>query len=190
MKARLIYFMGPSGVGKDSLLAWLKNQLPLNDTSLYWARRSITRAVTKEGEQHESLDMATFTALLKDGAFAMHWHANGLAYGIRHQELEPLKRNRWVLMNGSRTHWPEVRQHFEPCYGVLITASPAVLRQRLMRRNRETPSDIETRLARLAGHADSSAHCTIQNNTTLEAAGKSLLTQLQRLEGWPYARHD
>jgi ribose 1,5-bisphosphokinase len=120
----------------------------------------------------------------------LHWKANGLGYGIRHQELEPLARGQWVFVNGSRAYWPEVQQHFPQSYGVLITASPEVLRERLLQRQRETATEIEARLARLQGHADHSMHCTVRNDSTLDAAGTALLAQLQQLEGWPHVHDD
>jgi ribose 1,5-bisphosphokinase len=188
MTARLVYFMGPSGVGKDSLLDWLKAHLPAH-TAVHWARRTITRLPSPDGELHESVDDDGFAALLANNAFALHWQANGLAYGIRQQELAPLDRGTWVFVNGSRAHWPLAHQRFPTSFGVMITASPDVLRQRLLQRNRETAAEIDARLARLQGHAGDNVHCVVHNDSTLDAAGKQLIHQLQQLEDWPHALH-
>jgi len=188
MTGRIVYFMGPSGVGKDSLLAWLQSRL-VQRLAVHWARRSITRAPALEGEMHESLTDAAFEALRADGAFGLDWQANGLRYGIRHQELAPLQRGTWVFVNGSRTYWPQASQRYPAARSVLITASPEVLRERLIRRDRESSAEIEARLARLAGYEDSSVHCTVRNDGSLDEAGNFLLEQLQLMEGWPHALH-
>jgi ribose 1,5-bisphosphokinase PhnN len=62
MIGRLVYVAGPSGAGKDSLLAWLKKRLAPG-ASVAFARRTITRAATADGEQHDSIDMAGFMRL-------------------------------------------------------------------------------------------------------------------------------
>ena len=189
MSARLIYFMGPSGVGKDSLLGWLQAHLPQHP-AVHWARRTITRPLAPQGELHESLNATTFEALKASRVFALDWQANGLLYGIRHQELVPLVSGTWVFVNGSRAYWPAARERYPASRSVLITASPDVLRGRLLRRGRESAEAIEARLARLQDVADTPADCTVRNDTTLDEAGARLLEQLQRLEGWPYAIHN
>lgn len=188
MSARLVYFMGPSGVGKDSLLGWLQARLP-QQPAVHWARRTITRPVAPQGELHESLDVASFEALKASRAFALDWQANGLCYGIRHQELAPVVSGTWVFVNGSRAYWPEARKRYPDSHSVLITASPDVLRQRLLRRGRESAEAIEARLVRLQDVAGTTTDCTVRNDTTLDEAGARLLEQLQQLEGWPHAIH-
>ena len=96
---RLIYCMGPSGAGKDSLLNWLRTHLP-TPCPVHWAQRTISRAATSAGEVHESVSPQTFFALCSDHAFALHWQANGLGYGVRHAQLAPLAQGHWVLLNG------------------------------------------------------------------------------------------
>ena len=55
MNARLIYVMGPSGAGKDSVLGWLREHLPA-EMPVHWARRTITRPASAGGEAHEAID--------------------------------------------------------------------------------------------------------------------------------------
>ena len=62
MNQRLMYVMGPSGAGKDSLLDWLKNKLPPK-APIHFAKRTIDRPLQALGEQHESVDSATFERL-------------------------------------------------------------------------------------------------------------------------------
>ena len=128
MSGRLVYCMGPSGAGKDSLFDWLRQHLPASG-AVHWARRTISRPAPAGGEAHESVDDATFARLRDAQAFALHWQANGLHYGVRHAELEPLSRRAWVLVNGSRAYLPQALQQCPQLVAVHITASPEVLRQ-------------------------------------------------------------
>ena len=188
MSACLVYLMGPSGVGKDSLLGWLQTRLP-TQSAVHWARRTITRAPAMQGELHESLSDADFDALKAADAFGLDWQANGLRYGIRREELAPLQLGTWVFVNGSRAHWPQASLKFPTSRSVLITASAGVLRQRLLSRDRESAEEIEARLARLQDYCDSNVHCIVHNDGTLDEAGAHLLKQLQLMEGWPHALH-
>ena len=186
MTARLIYCMGPSGAGKDSLLDWLRAHLP-TPCPLHWAQRTITRAVVPGGEAHESVALDAFAALRSEQAFALHWEANGLGYGIRHAQLAPLAQGHWVLLNGSRAYLPEALARFPDLVAVHVTASPQVLRERLLSRGRETPAQVQARVQRaLAFMPPPGTACVeIPNNGTLSDAGQQLLHALGQLPGWP-----
>ncbi|MFT6273559.1 MAG: ribose 1,5-bisphosphokinase, partial [Dinoroseobacter sp.] len=75
---RLIAVVGPSGVGKDSVMAGIRSTMP----SLHLVRRVITRTPDLGGEDYDALSVSQFEALVEDGAFAVHWGAHGLHYGI------------------------------------------------------------------------------------------------------------
>lgn len=184
--ARLLYFMGPSGAGKDSLLDWLRQHLPAG-LPVQWARRTISRPAVPGGELHESTTPGDHAALRAADAFALHWKANGLAYGVRHGELAPLAQGRWLLVNGSRAYLPEALQRYPALVAVHITASPEVLRQRILSRGRESPEQAEQRVQRaLQFQAPAgAAGIEVRNDTSLDAAGRQLLQALEQLPGWP-----
>ena len=186
MTGRLVYCMGPSGAGKDSLLDWLRQHLPAS-SAVHWARRTISRAATSGGEAHESVDDSTFAQLRDAQAFALHWDANGLHYGVRHTELEPLRQGHWVLVNGSRAYLPQALRQFPELVAVHITASPEVLRQRLTARGRETAEQIDARVQRAAAFQPPPRAAAVQvhNDNALDDAGRALLHALQQLPGWP-----
>ena len=144
---RLVYCMGPSGAGKDSLLDWLRAHLP-TPCPVHWAQRTISRSAMPGGEAHESVSPETFVALRHELAFALHWEANGLGYGVRHAQLAPLAQGHWVLLNGSRAYLPEALARFPDLVAVHITASPQVLRERILSRGRESPEQVEARVQR------------------------------------------
>lgn len=186
MSRRLVYVIGPSGAGKDSLLAWLRTRL---DPALpiHWARRTISRPAQAGGEDHESLDARTFETEVEQQAFALHWHANQLRYGVRHRELAPLAANHWVMLNGSRAYLPQARAHYPGLTVLHITASAQTLRERLLARGRESAEVVEARVQRALEHALPAAPdvLEVRNDSTLDVAGARLLQQLQGLAGWP-----
>ena len=147
MTGRLVYVAGPSGAGKDSLLAWLKERLAPG-ACVAFARRTITRAATADGEQHDSIDLPGFLYLRAAGAFGLDWEANGLRYGVRHAELPPQRASGTVIVNGSRAYLPEAARRYPGLTVVHVTASVQTLRQRLMARGREPAQMVEARVQR------------------------------------------
>jgi ribose 1,5-bisphosphokinase len=186
MNERLIYVMGPSGAGKDSLLDWLRQRIK-PESSIHFARRTIDRKVHPLGEQHESVDADGFESLRQDGSFAMHWLANGQRYGVRHQQLEPLKKNQWVLVNGSRAYLMHALGQFKGMNVLHISASEHILRARLLARRRESLEAIEDRVIRAVSF-EIPPECQVihlLNDTTLEDAGRQMMQALANLPGWP-----
>lgn len=146
MQGRLIYLMGPSGSGKDSLLQAAR--APLEAHGCRFARRVITRSAESVGEDALGVTPAEFERLEGDGGFALSWRANGLAYGIPREIDDWLANGQDVLINGSRGHLETARQRYPDLLAILLQVDEAVLRQRLLARGRETPEQIEQRLAR------------------------------------------
>jgi ribose 1,5-bisphosphokinase len=172
-RGRLIYLAGPSGAGKDSLLAWLRGRkLP----GVVFAKRTITRPAALDGEQHAAVTPAQFNRMLERGEFAMHWRSNGHAYGIGCEILESLQHGDTVVVNGSREYLPQARALIPALEFVRITAPAEALRARLAARGREAPGEVEQRLAR---HPGATAPCLeIVNDGALERAGEALLAYI------------
>jgi ribose 1,5-bisphosphokinase len=176
-----VYVIGPSGAGKDSVLAQLRHDWPLA-SSAYWAQRTITRALRTQGEQHESVDSTTFENLRRQGAFAMHWTANGLCYGVRQQELHPVNEDRWVFVNGSRAYLPELLNVWPQATVVHIGASREILASRLAARGRESEAEVAARLAREVPVPLPAGTLCIDNNGKLSDAVTALQSALQARE--------
>lgn len=176
---RLIFLVGPSGSGKDSLIDASREKLALAGVEI--ARRVITRSAEAKGEAAQGVTPEQFDTLRAQGAFAMHWRANGLDYGIPRQVDQWLAAGRAVLVNGSRAYLPEARQRYPDLLAVLVEVKPEVLRQRLLARGRETAEEVEQRLARsarLQAAADPSVH-VLDNSSTLEAAVAAFVSLLR-----------
>jgi ribose 1,5-bisphosphokinase len=146
MTGRLIYLMGPSGSGKDSLLNAARERLAARGCVI--ARRVITRSAEAVGEEAVGVSPAEFDQLEADGAFALSWSANGLAYGIPRQIDDWLAAGQDVLVNGSRGYLPQARERYPELLAILLQVDEAALRQRLQARGRESAEQIEARLAR------------------------------------------
>lgn len=177
MSQRLIYVIGPSGAGKDSVLHTLRQTWP-GAAKTHWARRTITRPFHPDGEQHEAVDVGEFDQLRAQGAFALHWEANTLHYGVRSTELAPLDHGRCVFVNGSRGHLPALLARWPGATVVHISAPTDVLTQRLAARGRETPQDIAARLRREVSMALPANHIAIQNDGPLQGAADTLAQRL------------
>lgn len=79
MMGKLIWLMGPSGSGKDSLLAELRLR---EQTQLLVAHRYITRDASAGSENHIALSEQEFFTRAGQNLLALSWHANGLYYGV------------------------------------------------------------------------------------------------------------
>jgi ribose 1,5-bisphosphokinase len=184
---RLIYTVGPSGVGKDSLLNGLRQHVDAmaNRPALHFAQRTITRNHDKSNEDHEAVNVAKFAKLQEEKAFALMWVANGLHYGIRHTELAPQGDGGWVIVNGSRGYLDEARKRLPGLTVLHITAPTEVLRQRLLARERESEKDIEQRLLRSQSVLLGPQDLCLSNGGTLEASGLALRQLLSQHTGLP-----
>nr|WP_319527562.1 phosphonate metabolism protein/1,5-bisphosphokinase (PRPP-forming) PhnN [Pseudomonas laurentiana] len=178
LTGRLIYLMGPSGAGKDSLIEAARPVLQGQGVMI--ARRVITRSAEAKGEEAQGVTPQQFELLCSQKAFALHWQANGLSYGIPVQIDAWLKDGRHVLVNGSRAHLSEARVRYPNLLPVLLTVDAGVLRQRLLGRARESLDDIERRLERsraLACAQDYTVHA-LDNSGELRDAVSRLLALL------------
>ena len=186
MSGPLIYVMGPSGAGKDSVLSCLRERLAGN-ARIHWARRTITRDAAAGGEDHEAITPYVFDALQTQGAFAMAWRAHGLGYGVRCEQLRWLELGDWVFVNGSREYLATALTMYPSLTPVHVTASPATLLRRLTARQRETRDQVRARVARAETFAPPPGTLEIRNDSTLDDACSRLLGALGTIEGSPFS---
>ncbi|MEO9864623.1 MAG: phosphonate metabolism protein/1,5-bisphosphokinase (PRPP-forming) PhnN [Yoonia sp.] len=142
-QGRLIAVVGPSGVGKDSVMAGLHDLMP----SMHLVRRVITRAPGLGGEDYDAATPAAFETLVQDGAFAVHWGAHGLRYGIPINVRDRLHTGTDCLANFSRKALSDAAKIFPNFVVLNITASEETLAKRLAARGRESDEDIAKRIS-------------------------------------------
>jgi ribose 1,5-bisphosphokinase len=140
---RLIAVVGPSGVGKDSVMAGICAARP----DIHRVRRVITRAPGLGGEDYDPVTEAEFEAMAREGAFAVHWRAHGLRYGLPVAVEDHLRQGIDCLANFSRRALAQAADRFAGLTVLNITAKPETLAHRLADRGREAASEIAKRLA-------------------------------------------
>jgi len=174
----LVAVVGPSGAGKDTLLAIARAELA-GCAEVVFPRRVITRPASA-AEDHDSLTEAEFAAAVADGAFAFSWRAHGLGYGMPAAIDDDLRAGRTVACNVSRAVVADLRARYACCRVVLITAPPEVLRARLAARARASDGDILTRIARGVAEVELAPDLVIDNVGDPRAAAQPLLDLLGR----------
>lgn len=143
----LCLVVGPSGVGKDSLLDGAKSHFSA-DASVVFPMRTITRPADAGGEHHLPVDEATFQGYLESGKFALHWEAHGLYYGVPKSLDHDISNGRTVVVNVSRAILDDARTRYENLTIFSIVTRIDILADRLRKRGRESEKDIQGRLVR------------------------------------------
>lgn len=176
----IAYIMGPSGAGKDTLLALARRELA--GSKVLFAHRFVTRDAAAGHENFIGLSPEEFALRHRIGLFAFDWQAHGLRYGVsREIELWQAAGCK-VVVSGSRAHFVERLAGRKDVTPVVITAPPEILAERLRRRGREDDADQAKRLARAAAFAiDHPRLVRIMNDGTPEAGGTLLAQALRGL---------
>lgn len=180
-QGRLVVVVGPSGAGKDTLIARAIERF-CGRGDVHLVRRVITRAEDAGGEDHHGVSETEFAAMAAEGSFAVSWAAHGLHYGIPASVRTLLDAGHLVIANGSRSALPAFAAVFPGMVVVNIVARPEVLAQRLEARGRESREDILRRLERggLEVRGDFNV-VTIDNSGAVETAAAELIATLERL---------
>ncbi len=179
---KLVLVVGPSGVGKDSLLATAKEHLQ-DDDRVIFARRYITREHDAGGEDHLEISTEEFERKSEAGDFALHWNAHGLRYGVPASTLRDVKSGNTVVVNVSRGVIDTARRTFPSVVVASITTAPDILRERLQGRGRESAKDIETRIERASAfNVSGNDVVEIDNSGAIEIATQSFVKVIEAKE--------
>jgi ribose 1,5-bisphosphokinase len=175
MSGAWIFVCGPSGAGKDSVIASARKALSARQ-DIVFARRMVTRPA-QHGSDHEPVTEADFLALLRAGGLSWHWQAHGFYYGISQAYAGDVQAGRSVVVNGSREHVNSLAP--SPRLRVVqVTADPHQLAERLAQRGRDAAGAVIERLARNTRFTGMPADCVIVNDAELAVAGRRLADYL------------
>jgi len=178
-RGTLFLVVGPSGAGKDTLIAGARRALA-DDPRFVFPRRVITRARDADGEDHEPVDHEEFDRRVQQDAFALAWEAHGLRYGVPRTIADDLAEMRHVIANVSRAVIAAARPRYQPLTIIEVWAPAPVLAERLALRGRESAADIVLRLERSAAIAVEGADVRrVENAGSVEDGVRLFLHALQ-----------
>jgi len=97
---RLVLVVGPSGAGKDTVIAGAKAACAADSTFVF-PRRVVTRPAS-DAEDHDTLEDAEFKRAVRKRMFAFWWEAHGHKYAIPRAAENEIRAGRVVISNVSR----------------------------------------------------------------------------------------
>ncbi len=173
--------VGPSGVGKDTLLDYARERMaPYDAGGPLFVRRAITRPAGR-GESHEPVSEAEFTRAEAAGRYSLRWRAHGLGYGLPAAVNDAVGAGRVVVANVSRAVLGTLAESFADLRVVRISVSPAVQAERLLARGREDNAAIAARIERTDPAPSAPVDLEIVNDGTVAEAGELLVAFLRRI---------
>ena len=182
MTGTFVAVVGPSGVGKDSLIAFARERLESTGRVVF-VKRVVTRELHGGSEDHDCMDVESFVEAENAGRFALSWHAHGLHYGLPIDLEHDLEAGRAVVANLSRAVIPALMERYPDALVVSVTADRDVIAQRLANRGRETADTIRQRLDRSVADSLPASTVQIDNSGALEVAGEQFTRLLMDVAG-------
>jgi ribose 1,5-bisphosphokinase len=143
---RLVLVVGPSGAGKDTLIAHARAACR-GDARVVFPARVVTRPPSAF-EDNEFMPSSAFEQAAANGAFAVWWSAHGHMYGIPLAVDFDIETGRTVVCNVSRAVVGVARARYANVVTVLVTAPQDVLRSRLAARERASDGRVSDRMRR------------------------------------------
>jgi ribose 1,5-bisphosphokinase len=143
---RLVVVVGPSGSGKDTLIAEARAQLA-GEPAFVFPLRLVTRAASA-AEDHLTISESDFAQAVSQGDFAFWWEAHGLKYALPAAIDADIRAGRTVVCNVSRAIVSALRTRYARLVVVLVTAPAGILADRLSARGRASDGDLAQRLGR------------------------------------------
>lgn len=174
--------VGPSGVGKDTLIQGARQALDA-DKRFSFVRRLVTRPTDAEIEDHLSIEPDEFAQARAAGRFALHWEAHGLQYALPIGVDTDLALGRIVVANVSRHIVPTALLKYPSSRVVMISAEISLRAERLASRGREGRDQITSRLAREGATLPAGINPVIIDNSS--SVGIGVTAFVMALRGIP-----
>jgi len=145
----LVCVVGPSGAGKDTLIAAAKERFA-RTAGIAFPRRVVTRPAGAGGEDHLPMTVEAFDAAERTGAFCLSWGSHGHRYGVPWAVLAGVRAGDCTVVNLSRAALTQAQSLGVRLLVLHVTAKPSTLAVRLAGRGRENAAEIAARLSREA----------------------------------------
>jgi ribose 1,5-bisphosphokinase len=175
---RLVLVVGPSGAGKDTLLA-LAQAACAGQRDIVFPRRVVTREASSS-EDNEQVNFEGFRQGVARGDFAMHWEAHGHCYGLPRAIDDDIRAGRTIVVNVSRSVVEAMRRAYSDVTVVAITAPSEILAARLAARSRNSDGQLADRLGRAVDGVAAVPDVTINNVGSAEHHADELVQIIKR----------
>jgi ribose 1,5-bisphosphokinase len=173
-KGCLFMVSGASGAGKDAIIDGARHRLAA-ESRVVFPLRTIARPEGFGGEVHVAVTPAQFDRLRRRGAFALYWGTRGLNYAIPASIDQDIARGCAVVVNAPPCVLPEARARYGEVVVVWVNADPALRRQRLLARGRDSLTEIEGQMGFADDLPPDDEVEVIVNEDTLDAAVDALV---------------
>ncbi|KFL35194.1 MULTISPECIES: AAA family ATPase [unclassified Sulfurospirillum] len=168
---KIVLIVGASGVGKDTLLKAVKNEIKAN---------FVKRYITREPDTNESnfyLDKEAFENLEKSDYFVSVWKAHNNYYAIAKSHIkEGLN-----IISISREAIKDFENSFDDVTTIEIGIPKEMLYARLKNRGRENEEAILKRIERYGQKIEAKNLIYFDNSRPLEESKKAFLALLNSL---------
>jgi ribose 1,5-bisphosphokinase len=170
---RLVLVVGPSGAGKDTLLA-LARAACADRRGIVFPRRVVTREASSS-EDNAQVSLEDFRQALARGDFAVHWEAHGHCYALPRAINDDIHAGRTVVANVSRTVMEAMRRAYADVTAVEVTAPSDGLAGRLAARARSSDGQLADRLRRVVDSVGAVPDIIINNIGSAEHHARELV---------------
>lgn len=175
----VVLVVGPSGVGKDALIAGARARLDADPRFVF-----VVRDITRPAHPSEGFTPVTDTEFhlrLARGAYALSWGAHGLHYGIPRTLDDEVAGGRTAVFNASRMAIPAARARYANVKVVLVDCPIDIRARRMAARGREPEAEIAARLQRRVEEFNgaAAADAVIDNSGSLEEGVTRLVASLR-----------
>ncbi|RXJ98432.1 hypothetical protein CRU98_10375 [Arcobacter sp. CECT 8986] len=167
----IILIVGASGVGKDSLLKQLHKVDNINIVKRYITRKA------DENEDNFYLSKDEFLKLRKEEFFISSWCAHNNFYGIAKSSIE----NKINIISVSRSVIKDFENIFDNVYTINITLEKSSLKNRLIKRKRESLEEIEKRLQRADFELKAKNLINFENDKPILESAKNLKNVIEKI---------
>ncbi len=184
----LVFVVGTSGSGKDSVMRETVSFLHSQNIPAATLKRVITRPSDKN-EESTFMTSDEFLQQKANNEYALSWNIYDNWYGCGWAPIkEAISLNKLLLINVSRSMLFKAREVFPECRIILVTVPKEVAESRIKRRGREDDSGLQIRLKRMKSKVEMPTPDKIIENTgdlarTAEILGEFLMDHFLKREG-------
>ena len=159
----LIFVVGTSGSGKDSVMRETVNYLRNQGIKC----RLLTRIITRKPDTNENSIFMTIDQFKSHiNEFALYWNVYDNWYGCPRKDIEEsMVQRELLLINVSRAVLHEARRKYPLCQIILVTVPLETAESRIKKRGRENEIGLKKRLQRMKVTVDMPPPDKVVENT-------------------------